>query len=240
MIAGSVATELKILCAGAAQGLVKALQQEFESDTGATVSGRFGAVGAMREALMAGEPCDLMIVTDTMVDALAGAGELDAASRRALGRVRTGVAVRAGEARPDIADAGTLRASLLSAQGLYFPDPVRSTAGIHFAGVLRKLGIHDELQARFHTFPNGATAMRELAASRAPRLIGCTQITEINYTTGVTLVGALPDEFELSTVYTAAVGAKASQPEIARRFIDLLTGKRHADLRRAGGFGAVQ
>ena len=239
MGADGVAIELKFLCAGAAQGLVRALQEEFAADTGATLSGRFGAVGAMREALMVGERCDLMIVTDSMIDALVGTGQLDGRSRQPLGRVRTGVAVRTGEAPPDIAGADALRASLQTAEGLYFPDPVRSTAGIHFAGVMRKLGIHDALQARFHTFPNGASAMRELAASHEPRLVGCTQITEINYTEGVSLVGALPDEFELSTVYTAAVGAKAVHPALARRFIDLLAGARHAGLRRAGGFEAL-
>ena len=35
-------------------------------------------------------------------------------------------------------------------------------AGIHFVGVMRALGVHDALQPRFRTAPNGATAMREL------------------------------------------------------------------------------
>ncbi|MGE0313522.1 MAG: molybdate ABC transporter substrate-binding protein [Lautropia sp.] len=232
----SSAIELKILCAGAAQGLVKALQPAFTQASGAGVSGRFGAVGAMKEALLAGEPCDLMIVTDAMIDTLVDSGALDGASRRPLGRVRTGVAVREGEPRPDISNADALRAALLLADGIYFPDPERATAGIHFAGVMKQLGVHDALQARFRTFPNGATAMAELARTDAPRLIGCTQVTEINYTAGVTLVGALPDAFELATVYTAAVSARAAHPALAARFVDLLAGAQHAGLRAAGGF----
>ena len=47
---------LNLLCAGAAQGLVKALQAQFLDTQGAVVQGRFGAVGAMKEALLAGEP----------------------------------------------------------------------------------------------------------------------------------------------------------------------------------------
>lgn len=231
-----MAIELKILCAGAVQGLVKVVQQEFAAETGASVAGRFGAVGAMREALMAGEPCDLMIVTDLMIDALVRSGELEGDSHRLVGRVHTGIAVRAGEPRPDISSTDALRAALRSAEGLYFPDPERSTAGIHFAGVLRRLGLYEGLQPRFRAFPNGAAAMRELAASRGRYLIGCTQITEINYTEGVALVGALSGEFELSTDYAAAVGGRAAQPELGRRFIDLLAGERHAQLRQAGGF----
>ena len=108
-----------------------------------------------------------------------------------------------------------MKATLLAADAIYFPDPVRATAGIHFANVMRKLGIHDTLQPRFKTYPAGAIAMRELAATDAPRLIGCTQVSEILYSEGVQLVGLLPQEFELATVYSAAVAANAAQPELA-------------------------
>ncbi|MFY9511433.1 MAG: substrate-binding domain-containing protein, partial [Rubrivivax sp.] len=72
----SPAPVLHFLCAGASQGLVKALQQRFGDDTGATLQGRFGAVGAMKEALLAGEPCDLMVLTGAMIDALCSEGHL--------------------------------------------------------------------------------------------------------------------------------------------------------------------
>ena len=58
--------------------------------------------------------------------------------------------------------------------------------------------------------------MRALAQSRAARPIGCTQVTEILSTPGVTLVGPLPKEFELATVYTAGVCTKAALPAEAR------------------------
>ena len=56
--------ELNVLCAGAVQGLVKALASRFADETGAVLNTRFGAVGALREALREGAPCDVMIVTD--------------------------------------------------------------------------------------------------------------------------------------------------------------------------------
>lgn len=224
-----------ILCAGAVQGIVKALQARFERETGATLQMRFGAVGAMKEALLAGEPCDVMIVTDAMVVALQSAGDLGVMPRAPLGRVRTGIAVRSGEALPGIASPEQLKAALLAASAVYFPDPQRATAGIHFASVLAQLGIADDLAARSRTFPNGATAMRELAAS-GPGAIGCTQITEILYTPGIALVGPLPDAFELATVYTAALAAHAAQAMLAQRFIDLLAGPATRAMRAEGGF----
>ena len=230
-----MAEVVNLLCAGAAQGLVKSLQARFERESGAVLQARFGAVGAMREALLGGEPCDVMIVTDAMVVALQAAGALDAQPRAPLGRVRTGVAVRRGEPLPDVASPQALKASLLAASAVYFPDPQRATAGIHFASVLDQLGIEDALTPRLRTFPNGATSMRELASAE-PGAIGCTQITEILYTPGIALVGALPAAFELATVYTAAVAARTSQPVLARQLVELLAGAGSRTLRAEGGF----
>ncbi len=227
---------LNLLCAGAAQGLVKAIEPRWQAETGAMLNARFGAVGALKEMLAAGEPCDVMVLTDAMVDTLATAGRLDGATRRPLGRVRTGIAVRVGQDRPDIRTPEALAAALRAADAIHFPDPVRSTAGIHFAGVLRELGLDDALAARFMTHPNGATAMRALAASTARQPIGCTQVTEILYTPGVLLVGPLPDAFELATVYSAAISSRALDAELAERFVMLLTGSATLALRRVGGF----
>jgi molybdate transport system substrate-binding protein len=227
---------IHLLCAGAAQGLVKALQPRLREHDGVEVAGRFGAVGAMKEALLAGAPCDVMIVTDAMIGELAASGALLGATRATLGRVRTGIAVRTGAARPDVSDAQALKAALLDADAVFFPDPLRATAGIHFAKVMRELGVHDALAERFRTWPNGATAMRELAACDARRPIGCTQVTEINYTEGVDLVAPLPGRFELATVYSAAVGARSAAPALAARVVALLTSAESQALREAGGF----
>ena len=94
---------------------------------------------------------------------------------------------------------------LLAADAIFVPDTKASTAGIHVAKVLAQLGIADEVAARLKIFPNGATAMRELAASDARRPIGCTQSTEIISTNGVMLSGSLPPGCELATMYTAGI-----------------------------------
>ena len=96
---------LNFLSAGAAQGLVAALQRRFEAETGVVLKGRFGAVGAMQEALRAGEPCDLIILTDALIDTLAADGTLRGDSKRALGRVGTGVGGGTGDPQPDVSTA---------------------------------------------------------------------------------------------------------------------------------------
>ena len=127
-------------------------------------------------------------------------------------------------------------ASLAGAPRLFFPDPERSTAGIHFVDVLRRLGIRDEVAGRCATFPNGVMAMHALAQSREPGEIGCTQVTEITYTPGLLVVGALPAGFDLATVYSAAVCVHARNRDSAIRFVQQVGGTESRDLRVRGGF----
>lgn len=228
--------EVRILSAGAAKGLVYALQQGFAAETGAAIAGAYGAVGAMKDKLESGAACDVIILTEALIAELTRSGQILPGSSMPLGRVRTGIAVRSGAPQPDISNRSVFRGNLLAAQGIYFPDPQRATAGIHFVKVLRQLGIYDGILPRLRPYPNGAIAMQQLAQCREPRLIGCTQVTEIKYTSGVTLVGLLPSEFELSTVYAAAVCRKAVQPAGARRLVELLGGAASLAQRSAAGF----
>ena len=227
---------LHVLSGGAAQAIVRAVEEDFRVSTGARVRGTFGAVGAMRERLLAGEPCDAAILTAALIAELERDGRVLPGTSAPLGRVRTGVAVRAGEALPDIADGAALRETLLAATHIYFPDPELATAGIHFVNVLDRLGIHDVVAPRLRPCPNGATAMHELAMTTGYGLVGCTQISEIKYTPGVVLVGPLPAEFELSTVYTVAVCTAARESDLARRFAELLSGPATRPLRQSAGF----
>lgn len=221
---------IRILSGGAAQALVGRMKGARD------VQGTFGAVGAMRDKLLAGEPCDMVILSQALVDQLANDGHVLSESVTPLGTVMTGVAVKKGEPHPDVSSRAALKAALLRASGVYFPDPQKATAGIHFMKVLRTLGIDGEMQARVHNFPNGATSMAEMAKSGAAGAIGCTQVTEIMHVEGVELVGLLPSEFALATVYTAAVCTKAQDAQAAREFIASLAGDGAAAARRACGF----
>ena len=113
---------------------------------------------------------------------------------------------------------------------------MKSTAGQHCLKVLKSLGIDQSVAARLREFPNGATAMGEMAANGPAGSVGCTQVTEILYTPGVQLAGGLPSEFELATVYTAAVCSRADSPQAAGMLRDLLASPEAGDLRRQGGF----
>jgi molybdate transport system substrate-binding protein len=214
---------LTLLSGGAAQGLVESLRASFERAAGHRIDGTFGAVGAMREKLLAGAPADLLILTSALITRLDREGHIAPGSAKMIGAVETAVAVRRRDAAPSIGSTDRLRAALLDSDEIHIPDPVQSTAGIHFAKVLRDLGIAERVAGRLRSAPNGRQAMRALANSKGERPIGCTQITEIFATPGLELVGSLPPSCALSTVYAAAVTRHAQAPDAAARFVAMLT-----------------
>jgi molybdate transport system substrate-binding protein len=221
--------KLEFVSAGAAHALVA----KIAAGNGVEVAGSFGAVGAMLEKFNAGEACDVVILTRAQIAELASRGAVVEASIAELGAAPTAIAVRAGEAAPNVSDEPSLRAALLAADAIYFPDPAKATAGIHFAKVLDLLGIRQRTATRLKTFPNGTTAMKAMGdASGHP--IGCTQATEILAVPSVRLVAPLPKGFDLATVYAAAVNARAPHPEAAEAFVKKIAAARAA--RTAAGF----
>jgi molybdate transport system substrate-binding protein len=225
-----------LLSGGAAQGLVSQLEAQFSSAQKCELDASFGAVGMMKDSLLAGAPCDVLILTEKLVDELTASGQVSPGSARAIGVVKTGIAVKSGQPAPAVGSPEELKTALTSATGIYFPDPVKATAGIHFMRVVGELGLAEILAGRLRPYPNGASAMAAMAEANETGLIGCTQVTEILYTDGVELVAPLPEEFELATVYTAGLCTRAAHPKAAGALIDLLVSAEAAPTRRACGF----
>jgi molybdate transport system substrate-binding protein len=227
---------LHILSGGAAQGLVGSLAAKFKAMTGFEIGGEFGAVGAMADKLRKGTSTDIVILTSAILAKLADEKLVVPASIADVGLVETALAVRSRDPKVSVTDAATLRVAFLAADAIFVPDTKASTAGIHVAKVLEQLGIAGDVAARLKIYPNGATAMRQMAASDAARPIGCTQSTEIISTEGVVLSGSLPKGCELATMYTAGVTTQAAHARQAQTLIDILVGTDQQASRSAAGF----
>jgi molybdate transport system substrate-binding protein len=229
-------SKLNILSGGAAHGLVASLTPAFKAKTGFDIAGEFGAVGGMADKLRNGVATDIIILTKALVAKLAEEKLVVPSSITDVGLVETALAVRSSDAKVTVNNADDLRAAFLAADAIFVPDIKASTAGIHVAKVLAQLGIAEEIARRLKIYPNGATAMGELAMSNAKRPIGCTQSTEIIATKGVELSGSLPKGCELATMYTAGVTTGAAHAGEAHALIHLLTSSQAREQRARAGF----
>jgi len=106
---------VRILSAGAAQAVVERIGAAFTSETGNGVKAEFSAVGEMKARVLGGEPVDVIVLTGALIDELIASGHAAPGSRRDLGAVATGVAVRAGTPPPDVSEERKLRGNLLAA-----------------------------------------------------------------------------------------------------------------------------
>jgi molybdate transport system substrate-binding protein len=213
--------ELKVLSAGAVKKIVSELAEDFQRESGHTVTIASGTAGQLRDKVAQGEAADVVIVTDTALEQLQTANAVITDTRADIARTGVGVAVREGAPRPDISTPEHFKEAVLAAKSIVYTDPsIGATSGIHVAGLLQRLGIAEAVKPKTVLWPGGYAA-EALVKGQADLCIH--QISEIMPVKGVTLVGPLPRELQKITTYSAAVPTKASAPELGRAFIAFLT-----------------
>lgn len=231
----SFAAEIAVLSAGAAKPSMAPLVERYAGQAGDKIKISYGTMGALQEKLAAGERADVMIATVEVLTDLEKRGKIVPGSRVALGEIGVGVAVREGAPMPDISTPEALKQTLLKAKSIVYVDPTKGTSGKHFAGVLQRLGIADQVKSKTIT-REGGFVLEAVANGEAE--IGFQQTSEIIPVKGVKLVGQLPGELQKITVYSAAVMSDAKSPQAAAAFIRYLTGKDGRAMFVSKGFAA--
>jgi len=142
----NVASTLIVYCAGAMKAAVADLAGKFERDTGHTLTFTYGPVGGLRTKAVAENP-DVLILSAPALDEMGSEGHVIRETIVRLGTVGVGIAVRNGAPVPDVSTPERLRSALLAAKSLTYGDPAKGdSSGVHFAKVLERLGIVEELR----------------------------------------------------------------------------------------------
>ena len=158
------AAEVKLMSSGGMRVMLIDLTATFERATGHKITASYGAPGTIRGRVMAGEPMDVLVFPAPNLDELVKQGKIVADTKVILARSGIGVAVRAGAPKPDINTPEGLKRALLSAKSVVYTDPqLGSPSGTHFAKVLERLGIAEEMKAK-SKLHNGTSFNAELVA----------------------------------------------------------------------------
>lgn len=214
-------TEIKVLSAGAVEGLLAAVVPEFTRGSGIAVSKSFGTVGVVQKRLKAGEQADVIIMSGAAVDALEQEGGALPGSRRDVCRTAVGVAVREGTPLPDISTPEAFRRTLLTAHSITATDPVAGgSAGIYLVQLLERMGILGEFKQKARLWRTGRAVIETLAKGEAE--LGITFISELLLIDGLKVVGPLRKEIGFSMGYTAVISSRSAAVEPARAFIAFL------------------
>jgi molybdate transport system substrate-binding protein len=225
--AGAVdAAEIKVLASNALKTALEELGPQFEKASEHKLSFSFNAAVPLKAEIEKGVAFDVAILSAPITEDLVKQGKLVAATRADIARSGAGLAVKRGAPKPDIStpkpDISTTEAfkrTLLDAKSICYVE--QGATGIYLKGLFERLGIAEQLKGKTKLLPPSNPAAHAVANGEAE--IGMTQISEILPYAGAELVGPLPAEIQLSSVYPAAVGTGAKEPDAAKAFIKFLT-----------------
>lgn len=227
--------ELRVMTSGAFTAAHLRLLPAVERITGLKVVTVTTSIGtgdtSIPNRLKRGEVADLVICDDSVMQGFIRDGLARAEGRVLLAQSVIGVAVRAGAPAPDIGTVDALRDTLVRAASIGYSA---SVSGRYVTNeLLRRLGIHDEVMPRCQFVGNGQRVGTFIANGEIE--IGFQQVSELLPIEGIAHITPLPDEVQLFTTFSAAVGVSAVRPEAAARAIEFLASAEAADDIRATG-----
>ncbi|MEU1971417.1 substrate-binding domain-containing protein [Microbacterium sp. NPDC019599] len=197
-----------------------------------------GGVDAARR-VAAGEQFDLVLLAEGALDRLAAEGHVDAASVTPLVLSQVAVAVPSHSeepaSRPDgpaFADARGAREALLAAERVGYSTGPSGTALVE---AIEEWGLAGDVGDRLVQARPGVPVARLLATGEAD--LGFQQLSELVGQTGVRILGVLPPDCAIDTVFAGAVATTSAEPAAARDVLAFLASDAVAAIKTAHSFG---
>jgi molybdate transport system substrate-binding protein len=232
----AVAADYRIMTTGAPRKVVDAVVETLAREHRAIIAQ--DTAGGVRRKIEAGEAADVIVATPDVLDALAKAGKVAPGTRVDFATTGVGVGVKEGLPKPDIATVDAIRKLVTEAPAIALPDPkAGGTSAVYIEQMFRKMGLADMVYAKAKLQAGGYAA--DLVANGSAPIV-FHQISEIRPVKGVTLVGPLPAEIQLTTVYSAALAAQPAEPQAAKAFLAAIGGAAGRAAAEAAGMDPVK
>jgi len=215
------------------------LAPQFEAETGITLITEYGASSggapdSIPMRLARSEPADLIILARYALDDLTEAGFVIGETRTDLVASKIGMSVRDGSPHPDISTVEAFVATLLEAGSIAFSA---SASGTYLSEELfPRLGVWDAIKDKSIRVVSDRVAA---VVARGEAEIGFQQISELLPIEGADYVGALPEELQLVTLFSAGVTTSAENAQGAMRLLDYLSSREVASTIAATGLDPI-
>ena len=231
------AAEIDAFISTAIKSATDELMPPFERASGHTIRAFYAPSGALIPRFDRGEPADVFLIDAPAIDNLIKQGKIVGA-RIDLARTGIGIAVRKGAPHPDVSTPEALKRALLAAKVVGHASPAGgSITGGHIMRMFEKLGIADQVTPKTRLSMGGPNSRVSVLVSSGEAEIGLQQASELLDNPGVEMIGLLPPELQLITVYSAGVTANAKQPDAAKALIRVLATPEAALVFKAKGLG---
>jgi molybdate transport system substrate-binding protein len=223
LLASSVgeAAELKVLVAFGMQSVVENLAPKFERATGHKLLVEFATGGGTVKRAQQGDAIDVVIAPREGIAGLVKSAKVAPDDVTALASTGISVAVRKGASKPDISTPDKLKQALLATKSITYLNPADGAAsGIHFAKVLERLGIADEMKSKTVYAPKTGAVGVFVANGEAE--IGVVQYQLMFRQPGIDILGPLPGDLQAITVFSAAIIGSAREPATAKALVTFM------------------
>jgi molybdate transport system substrate-binding protein len=230
----ATATSIDVLSTLALRGVLLEIADEFRTLTGLSFAATYKSTNVSLNLIAQGVTADMTIITREAIDRLVRDGIIVAGSTADLAQSGIGIAVRAGARKPDIGTVAALKRTLLETKSITFSR--LGASGIHFAHVIERLGIADEVCRKAHI---SDSYVGELTA-RGEAEMAVQQISELMSVAGIDIVGPLPDEVQKISVFAAGIFHAARNPGGAEKLISYLADPRLTPLLIGKGLEPAQ
>jgi len=225
------AAEITVLSTVGMQPATTELIAQFERASGHKIVVTYGLAAVLKNQFLEGKPADVLILTSPIVEDLAGQGKVVPGSKVDVARSGVGIGVKAGAPRPDIGTPDALKRAVLAAKSVGFSK--EGASGVAFAKVLERLGIAEQVRAKYKD--TGIKAGEMLVSGDIE--LGAAQVPELMAVPGVDVVGPLPAELQTVTVFSVGLAAEAKEADAAQALIRFLSGPAAAPVYKAKGLG---
>lgn len=235
----AAAAEVNVAATAGFASAYKVLGPEFEKSTGNNLNTVWGpsmgdTPNTIPHRLERGENIDIVIMVGKSLDKLVAEGKIEPDSTMVLARSRVALAVRAGAPVPDISTVEALKQALLNAKSIAYSD---SASGTYVSKVMiPKLGLADALKDKIHMVP--AEPVGNVVA-RGEAEMGFQQLSELKPIQGIQLVGLIPDEVQVVTLFSAGIVKGAKNRKGAQALLQFLSSPQHAATIDATGLEAA-
>ena len=217
---------LQLISSMATRAVLRELAARCEDAIGQAVHTEAGGGVDVAKRVRAGAAPDLVVLASDVIDALIAEGHLRP-PRVDLVKSGVAVAVRAGAARPDIASGEALRQAVLSSATLSYST---GPSGTHLEKTFERWGVLAEIRGRIVVPPPGTPVGTLVADGRAE--LGFQQLSELATLPGIDVIGPLPPDVQILTVFSGAVATRCERPGAARAALDFMSSTAAADVIR--------
>lgn len=228
---GNVAgADLRIVAPNAVKEIVSDAAARYERASGNRTVLTWGGSEAIAKRVGDGEVFDVVLNTPQNLDTLATAGKIVPGTRVDFAKSGIGVAVRAGQPRPDISNQEALRKALLEAKSIGISS---GPSGRYLAELFQRLGIANQVQSKIRQPPSGAQIAELLARGEVE--LGFQQISELQHASGVEYLGPLPAGLQSYTIWSGGAHSAANDAAASRTFLNTLVSSDSAAAIRTAG-----